>query len=151
MKNTPAHRKIWNEECIHPYRKPWIKHASILYRKWWMKSSSHWLEDEMCARQLIRRPADQRGYLFIWSPGKKTNNKKLSLSREPVPQAVQSDRCLLLLFLSLWPCLLVWPLRELSRTLWFIGCLSRGKQERCKRLIARSYNSDCVCLLCFDI
>ena len=76
--------------------------------------------------------------------------KKKSLSRGPVPQAAQSDRCLLLLFLSLWPCLLVWPLRELSRTLWFIGCLSRGKQERCERLIARSYNSDCVCLLCFS-
>ena len=81
---------------------------------------------------------------------KKKEKKKRSLSRGPVPQAAQSDRCLLLLFLSLWPCLLVWPLRELSRTLWFIGCLSRGKQERCERLIARSYNSDCVCLLCFS-
>ena len=88
---------------------------------------------------------------ICWSDRRaKKKKKKKSLSRGPVPQAAQSDRCLLLLFLSLWPCLLVWPLRELSRTLWFIGCLSRGKQERCERLIARSYNSDCVCLLCFS-
>ena len=79
-------------------------------------------------------------YLLIWSPGKKKKKKKKNPSHEGQFHRLPSDRCLLLLFLSLWPCLLVWPLREPSRTLWFIGCLSRGKQERCERLIAQSYN-----------